>query len=246
MRVLIISDVHGNCFALDTLLNEIKDEQFDSIVCLGDAIQGGPQPAETVARLRELACPIVMGNADDFLFTGRDTGAEKMSEERRTQLNAVREWQLSKLSHKDLEFIKRFQPTVRIPLEEDKTLLCYHGSPQSYDDVILPQTPEEDVRGYLSPDDNTIYAGGHTHMQFIRHFGQSFHFNPGSVGFAHHHNANEAFRANAWAEYAVLSSIKGRLSLEFRRLSYDVNKLIEIYRASSRPYTDVAIKQYGA
>lgn len=246
MRILIMSDIHGNCFALETLLDDIKAESFDSIVCLGDAIQGGAQPAETVARLRELACPVVLGNADDFLFTGRDTGAEKTSEERRAQLNAVREWQLSKLSQEDLAYIKSFQPTIRIQLEEGKSLLCYHGSPQSYDDVILPETPEAEVLDYLKPEETTIYTGGHTHTQFIRHFGKTFHFNPGSVGFAYRRDQKEDFRADAWAEYAVLSSAKGKISLEFRRLSYDVSKLIEIYRTSGRPYTDVAIKQYGA
>ena len=40
------------------------------MVCLGDAIQGGPQPAQVVSRLKELACPVVMGNADAWLLTG--------------------------------------------------------------------------------------------------------------------------------------------------------------------------------
>ena len=72
MRVAIISDMHGNCFALDHVLQALQRETIDQIVCLGDAIQGGPQPAETTARLRELGCPIVMGNADDWMLTHSD------------------------------------------------------------------------------------------------------------------------------------------------------------------------------
>ena len=70
MKIAIISDIHGNAFALDTVLGDLKREPVDQIVCLGDAIQGGAQPAQTVARLRELGCPVVMGNADAWLLSG--------------------------------------------------------------------------------------------------------------------------------------------------------------------------------
>jgi len=79
MKLIIISDVHGNCVALDAVLADIQHESGDKIVCLGDAIQGGPQPAEVVQRLRELGCPAVMGNADAWLLDGEETGAEETS-----------------------------------------------------------------------------------------------------------------------------------------------------------------------
>lgn len=245
MRIAIISDIHGNAIALDAVLSDLHVESIDQCVCLGDAIQGGPQPAEVVARLRELGCPIVMGNADAYLLTGHDTGAEKSSEARRLQLSDVRAWQLTQLSADDLAFIRAFQPTVRLTLDDEYTLLAYHGSPKSFDDIILPQTPEDEVRGYLNPEPHIIYTGGHTHLQFIRHFGRTFHVNPGSVGLAYRHDQSGEYpRADPWAEYALLSSTNGRLSLEFRRVNFDVQRLIEIYRASGRPHTDIAIAQY--
>jgi predicted phosphodiesterase len=72
MKTLVFSDIHGNALALDAMLEDVRGESFDGMVCLGDAIQSGPQPAETVSRLRELGCPVVMGNADDWLLTGGD------------------------------------------------------------------------------------------------------------------------------------------------------------------------------
>ena len=219
MRIAIISDIHGNCVALDAVLNDINHTGIDQIVCLGDAVQGGPQPAEVVARLRELGCPVVMGNADDWLLTGIESGAENITEERRVRLDAVREWQLTRLSASDLAFISTFQPTVQIPLDHERTLLCYHGSPQSFDHIILPQTPEEEVRGYLEPKEQMIYTGGHTHIQFISHFGRTFHFNPGSVGVAYRHDQpDDHFRLDPWAEYALLSTTSGK---SFARVSAD-------------------------
>jgi predicted phosphodiesterase len=246
VRIAIISDIHGNCVALDAVLNDINQTGVDQIVCLGDAVQGGPQPAEVAARLRELGCPVVMGNADDWLLTGIESGAENISEERRVRLDAVREWQLTRLSESDLAFISTFQPTIQLPMEAERILLCYHGSPRSFDHIILPQTPDEEVRGYLEPKEQMIYTGGHTHIQFIRHFGRTFHFNPGSVGVAYRHDQpDDHFRLDPWAEYALLSSTSGNLSLEFRRIAFDVQSLISVYKTSGRPFTELSIAEYG-
>ena len=66
-------------------------------------------------------------------------------------MDAVQEWQLTCLSEDDLAFIRAFKPTVQIKLDDERTLLCYHGSSKSFDHVILPQTADEEVRGYLKP-----------------------------------------------------------------------------------------------
>lgn len=246
MRVAIISDIHGNCVALDAVLDDLTGLNVDQIVCLGDVVQGGPQPEEVVARLRELDCPVVMGNADDWLLTGIDSGAENIPEERRVRMDAVRHWQLTKLTEDDLAFIHTFKPTVLIKLDEERALLCYHGSPQSFDHVILPQTSEEEVRQFLQPQEQIIYTGGHTHVQFIRHFGRTFHFNPGSVGVAYRHDQpDDHFRLDPWAEYTLLSSHAGNLSLEFRRIPFDVQGLISAYKNSGRPFAESSIAEYG-
>jgi predicted phosphodiesterase len=246
MRIAVISDIHGNCVALDAVLDDIRQTGVDQIVCLGDAVQGGPQPVEVAAQLRELGCPVVMGNADNWLLTGVANDAERISEERRVRLDTVRAWQLTRLTTSDLDFIRTFQPTLQIPLDDGRTLLCYHGSPQSFDHIILPQTPDDEVRGYLQPKEQMIYTGGHTHIQFIRHFGRTFHFNPGSVGVAYRHDQpDDHFRLDPWAEYALLSSTSGALSLEFRRIGFDVQELISVYKASGRPFADSSIADYG-
>jgi putative phosphoesterase len=244
-RIVVFSDMHGNSIAFDAMLEDLQDETFDQMVCLGDAVQSGPQPVQTVARLRELGCPVVMGNADDWLLIGTDSGAENISDQRRIKMDAVREWQLEQLSSEDQNFIRAFQATVEIPLEDGKKLLCYHGSKKSFDDVILPMTPDEEVKTFLEPQENTIYCGGHTHLQFVRHFGRTFHFNPGSVGFAYRHDQDETgFKADPWAEYAMLTSDGEKLRLEFRRVNFDSKKLVDVYRSCGRPYGDEAAKQY--
>lgn len=245
MRIAVISDIHGNCLALETALADFVGETIDRMVCLGDAVQGGPQPAQVVARLRALNCPVVMGNADAWLLTGVDTGHEPITPERMRKMEAIRAWSLAQLSADDQRFIQGFQPTVELALDSDRSLLCFHGSPASFDDIILPDLLEADFQKFLSGHGSSVLTGGHTHLPQVRRLGDSFFFNPGSVGLAYsHQQPDESFKADRWAEYAILTAADGRLRLEFRRVDIDADALIAIYLASGRPYAEEAATQY--
>jgi putative phosphoesterase len=245
MRVAVISDMHGNDLAFEAVEVDIQNQKIDQIICLGDAIQGGPQPAEVVQRLRRLNCPVVMGNADAWLISGEETGDEGIPPERLKKMGEVRAWSLSQLTEDDLDFISNFQPTVTLQLRDNLELLCFHGSPVSFDNVILPAAPEEDFQKFLGAYAGHVLTGGHTHAQQIRRLGEHFFFNPGSVGFAYSHNQpDDDFHADPWAEYAILTAENGQTSLEFRRVPFDAGELIRIYRESGRPFADEAIAQY--
>jgi putative phosphoesterase len=242
MQLAVISDIHGNCFALDQVLEDIRQQGIEKIVCLGDAIQGGAQPAETIERLRELKCPIVMGNADDWLLTGQETSTqEQVSEQQRK----VRAWSLAQLSNEDLAFIRQFQLTVEIPLEGGKKLLCFHGSPHSYDDILLPETPDETFRQLLGGFDANLLTGGHTHTQQLRRLGDTWYFNPGSVSLAYNWElSKEGLQVDPWADYAIVASEGARLGITFRHVPFDVDELARIIRASGKPYAKEAIALY--
>src|SRR5689334_7875035 len=217
MRLAVISDIHGECFILEQVLQDIRRQGIEQVVCLGDALQGGSQPAQTLARLRELNCPVVMGNADAWLLTGQSTSAEEEpSEHQRT----VRAWSLAQLSPDDLAFVQQFRPTLEIPLEGEKTLLCFHGSPRSFDEIILPQTPDEVVRQFLSGYTATLLCGGHTHTQQLRRLGNSWYVNPGSVSLAYNWEltdlAGRRIRVDPWADYAIITSEGACLGITFR------------------------------
>ena len=247
MKILVLSDVHGNCLALETVLADAKKKGFDQIVCNGDMIQGGPQPHETVQLLREMKCPIVMGNSDAWLLTGVETDADSISEERRKKLDTVREWSLSQLNEEDREFINAFQPTVTLDLENGKSLFAFHGSPTSFDEVLLPSTSEEEYQETLKPYADHILTGGHVHLQYTRRLrdSQSFYFNPGSVGVAYNHDqTSEQKFLDPWAEYALLTIDKSNVQLEFSRTASDMDKMAAVYRSSKRPFANEAMGQY--
>jgi predicted phosphodiesterase len=247
MRLAVFSDIHGNCVGLDAMLADLKTKAVDGLLCLGDAIQGGPQPAQVVARLRALGCPVVMGNADAWLLTGQLTGGDSDDDAAGRIRVAVRAWSLAQLSEADKAFIAGFAPTITTTLDGGFTLLAYHGSPTSFDDVIKADIPQERLAELLAGHAADAYCGGHTHTQFMRRTGAGpqVHFNPGSVGFAYsHHQEEEGFQADPWAEYAILEVVGQHFALTFRRVPYDVQVLREAYLSSGRPHADVAVAQY--
>ncbi len=79
MRIALISDIHGNFVALQTVLADIEHEHIDQIVCLGDVTADGPQPVETIRRIQDLGCPVVRGNTDEWFFVPQtyDPNSEK-------------------------------------------------------------------------------------------------------------------------------------------------------------------------
>lgn len=247
MRIIVLSDVHGNCLALETARADMQKKGFDQIVCNGDMIQSGPQPHETVQLLREMKCSIVMGNSDAWLMTGIETDAHLISEERRKKLDIVREWSLSKLSEEDRAFIGSFQPTVTVDLGQGRNLLAFHGSPASFDQFLLPSTPEDEFQEILKPYADNILTGGHMHLQFTRRLrdSQNFFFNPGSIGAAYNHEqSNDVGYLDPWAEYAVLTVEGMQTRLEFRRVPLDMASMAEIYRHSDRPFASGAMEEY--
>jgi putative phosphoesterase len=238
----VFSDIHGNCVAFDSVLADIKKQSVDGMVCLGDAIQGGAQPAETVSRLREYRVPTVMGNADSWLVTGEYPHAKEPNSD---ALMEVRAWSLSRLKKRDIDFIRRFRRTIRISLGE-RDLLCFHGSPSSFNDQIWPTTKEEEFAKMVGGRGNAILCGGHTHLQQLRRFKDSFFFNPGSVGFTSDHSQTaEKLRADDWAEYAVVSSEGKAVGLEFRRVPFDAREWIRLTTVSGRPHADAVASEYS-
>src|SRR5262249_33303715 len=160
MRIAVISDIHGNNLAFEAVELDIQQQNVDQIVCLGDAIQGGPQPKQTVERLCALNCPIVMGNADAWMLTGIETADEGIPEERLKKMGEIRLWSLAQLTEDDREFIANFQATVTLQLSDQLELLCFHGSPTSFDDVMTPDAPQEVFEKFLGTYADKILTGG--------------------------------------------------------------------------------------
>ena len=231
MRIAIISDIHGNLVALESVLSDLKTEHIDHVVCLGDIAADGPQPREVIAQLKTLNSSVVMGNMD-ALFLNPPRRNEKIH-----RFTAeIQFWGVSQLSPDDLDYLRTFQATVEMPLDVTTGLLCYHGSPQSNKEGISSTTPDEDLERMLFGYHATVLAGGHKHTQMVRLYGDITLFNPGSVGAPVPQTDQD--RHPAWAEYGVIGWEKSSLRIELRRVPVDVNLVMQAALGSGMPHAD--------
>jgi predicted phosphodiesterase len=231
VRLALISDIHGNRVALDAALADIDRLGVDGGVCLGDVAQGGPQPAEVLERLQELGWPVILGNADDFVLEVPEDSPEEITE---PQLG-VRDWTRSRLGEAQLALIRSFAATVELELGGGARLLAFHGSPRSYDDVLLPET--EPSPAYDAKAD--VLSGGHTHLQWTRVIGPALFVNPGSIGLAYgRHRPPADVKLVPIAEYALVHASGGGVAVEFRRVPYDLDRLLAAAAAGGRPDAD--------
>ncbi|GAB4448411.1 MAG: metallophosphoesterase family protein [Anaerolineae bacterium] len=235
MRVALIADIHGNLPALEAALAEIAAERVDEVVCLGDVAAFGPQPRAVLARLRTLNGPVVMGNTDAWLL---DPQPHPYRDEDTARVYEVERWCAAQLEPADLDYVRTFRPTVTVPLGDDDTLLCYHGSPRSNMDSIFAATPDDALAPMLAGHRATALAGGHTHTPMVRRYRASLLVNPGSVGLPFTDTVRGEARNPAWAEYALLTRTPGRLDAALRRVSYPVDAIIDAAFASGMPHVE--------
>jgi predicted phosphodiesterase len=228
--------MHGNAIAFDAVLAALRAEGIEQFVCLGDVAATGPQPREVVRRLRELHCPVVMGNTDDHVLA---PPAPDSDDENVVRIREIDQWSAAQLAPDERAFVASFAPTVTLPLADGGSLLGYHGSPHSYNDILLPTTPTDDLDRLLGEVTATVLAGGHTHQQMLRRHHQALVINPGSVGLPMDRvPPGLGTRNPAWAEFAVLTCGEGDLRIELRRAPFDVAALLAAARASGMPHAE--------
>ncbi len=237
MKIAIISDIHGNLTALESILPAIGEA--DRVLCLGDVAATGPQPKETTHILRKARWPCVMGNTDERLAKSEpeDFKRMKMPEEERLRMVALDRWTSAQLGQPEREFLSGFRPTIQIE-EQHNPILCYHGSPKSNNEQILPTTPDAELTKIFAGKSAKIYAGGHTHAQMARKLGSSVVMNPGSVGLPYVFDEAGSTINPAWAEYAVITSTADDLRVDLRRSRYRLSALKEAVQKSGMPDPD--------
>lgn len=235
MRVALIADIHGNHVALEAALADIEERRVDEIVCLGDVAALGPQPVESVRTLRSLGCRVVMGNADAFVLD--PTGA-RPDDPDFARVFDIDGWVAGQLSADDLAFMASFEPTVAVEVGGAR-LLCFHGSPASYDEVVHAWSSPEVVEAAIGGRDEEFLAGGHTHFQFVRRHRRSTWINPGTIGLAYEPAwPLEEVRNAPIAEYAVVDVSDGVSAVETYRVAYARGEVIDAVLGSGMPHAE--------
>ena len=226
LRLAVLSDVHGNAFALEAVLQDIRAASPDLVLNLGDQIEGSADPAGAYAMQAALGAVEVRGNNEEKLWPGgrRDALAQQIGAWLQTQLGAA-----------ELERLAALPLTATLA---DGQLLACHGTPQSPWEMLLwhwqfdPLTGKgetgegfyraRDPRELLNmvrPLEVQVLVCGHTHRCGATRVGDTLVVNTGSV--------SDQVDGDPRARWTLLERRGGQhrgghWSAEFRTVPYDV------------------------
>lgn len=226
MRIGLIADIHGNLLALEAVLTHMKAQPVDRLVCLGDVTGSGPQPRQTLQRLQSARPLLIQGNSDAWVLSPKPFPPEIAGA---AYINEIEQWCAQQLTPDDRELLAEFTFEAEIHLPDGRLLYCCHGSPRSYNEALSPGLPWEVLEERLDGRTAAVLAFGHTHAQgSFYHRGQLL-VNPGSVGMPLRSDEGSGLVWYApWAEYAVLETSRDHLGVQFYRLAYDIERLVEL------------------
>ena len=159
MRVLILSDIHANLVALESVFTATAG-RYDAIWCLGDVVGYGPCPNECVALMRERAAICVMGN-HDWAVLGR-TGIDV--DDFNPHAREAVLWTRDVLTAENLAYLDQL-PSKPVHPDETDSLILTHASPREpvLEYILTPSIAMENFVEFSEQ----ICLVGHTHKPAI-------------------------------------------------------------------------------
>ena len=172
MKLLILSDIHGNLDALDAIR-----KSYDELWVLGDIVNYGPEPGEALEAVRATASIVVQGNHDHAVGHCDDS---RWSARFREVAEATRRFTSSQLSGSQKAYLRSLPVKVQVEREGVRFYLT-HATPSDHHYGRIAADSDDWV-AELERLDADVLLVGHSHMPFIRRIGGKVIVNPGSVG----------------------------------------------------------------
>ena len=240
MKIAILSDIHGNSLALDTVLNTLKTEDIDGYWILGDLVALGPDPVGVLERIEKLPnCSVIRGNTDRYVFSGDRPlpypGNQELNLEivqKFAEMNANFAWTQGAVTATGwLEWLKNLPIELRTTLTDGTKCLCVHASPGLDDGPgIDNETSDTELRKLLHGCEADLIFVGHTHQQINRKIDRWHVVNPGSIS----NHRPPVLKAC----FAILETSPEGFKIEHRQVDYDRDAVIAQLTAVKHPAVD--------
>ncbi|WP_343588623.1 metallophosphoesterase family protein [Flavobacterium sp.] len=178
MEIGIISDIHGNHYALREVLNDFRKKGIEKILVLGDIVGYYYHPEIILELLSSWDYEIIKGNHEELLEELYNNKIE--SSVLITKYGRGHEVALKKLNEETLQWLF-FLPEHKTVEVEGVRFQLNHGSPNRIDEYIYPDAPNEKLEECNSILHDFVLIG-HSHYSFSYQCKNSVLINCGSVG----------------------------------------------------------------
>ncbi|MGE5673921.1 MAG: metallophosphoesterase family protein [Mycobacterium leprae] len=217
MRIAFISDIHSNYHALEAVLHDVAGRGIDRIICLGDITLKGPLPRECVDRVRDLGCPVVLGNTDLAYDPAYEPSRFPAKNRSHVALQADFGRHVAALSAADRQWLCTF-PLACTEDWDGVQVEYFHATPTNNYHLLMPWAENEELARLPASPATAVAAFGHCHRPFIRNLQGVTMINSGSVGIP--------FDGDPRPSYAVLEIHRGTTAATLIRVQYDAEAAI--------------------
>ncbi|MEM4389280.1 MAG: metallophosphoesterase family protein [Candidatus Micrarchaeia archaeon] len=178
MKLLVISDIHGNYEALEAIASTVR---YDEVLCLGDLVDFGPDPKECVEWVRRSTRYIVRGNHDHAL--ANNVACRCSSEKLERLAEATRSYSHSMLDVAEINFLGSLPLKLAVSIG-GRSLYAVHGGPRDPLYQSIEKGSDKALAAELAGIDAEFILFGHTHRPLVNSTALNGRtvVNPGSVG----------------------------------------------------------------
>lgn len=224
MILLVISDVHGNYDALDSVMKEVK---YDAMLCCGDIVVDYPFPQQCIRALKENCFHICMGNND--YNVAYDQKASDFISRKYAHLakDLDRNTDLTKdlINDEAKQYLRQLPRECRFVLDGISFYMNHTVPHLSVHHYLDKNTPRSELAEYYQEVRADVIVTGHTHEPYVEKIGDKILANPGSVG--------QSRDGDPRASFATFDTSTRRL--ELGRLEYDITKTSEYLKKLNFP-----------
>jgi predicted phosphodiesterase len=230
----ILSDIHGNVWALEAVLADAKHRGVEQFVNLGDILYGPLQPRQTYELLQTLDVVTIQGNEDRIIYEANpSTEASVISPTRSPTLAFV----IDQLGAEPIDWLRALPKTTWV---SDQIFAC-HGTPTS-DTVYLleevasgsPLVRSESAISQLAQVTASVIPVmlcGHSHIpRLVQLETGAIILNPGSVGVPAYDddlpNYHQMQTHSPLASYAILEHRDRGWFVDLLKVPYDYQQAV--------------------
>lgn len=218
-HLAILSDIHGNLSALETVLADMAQFQVDHVIVAGDVINWGPFSAEVMERVTSEGWAVIRGNNEFYLIDYQTPRAPR-------EWNDATQWTMLPWLHRQLNgrwrhVIAAWPDSLCLRFPDAPPIRVVHGTPRSAWESIFPAVSEAEANGLLTGVEETTVIAGHSHLAMDRQVGRWHILNPGSVG-TPLHGIHEA-------TYMLLEGREEGWQATLRRVPLDPTPVIQAF-----------------
>lgn len=176
-RLALIADIHANLPALEAVLEDIKQQDVEQIVVLGDLVGRGPYPRQVVERVVQEGWPLIRGNHEYYLLD-YDTVRAPAS----WKTHTMTAWTQAQVGPENLKRMACWPDTLSLRFADAPPLRLFHASPESPFHGFFHHHSDDYLREKLTGIEEETLVVAHTHLVVDRQVDRWHLLNPGSVG----------------------------------------------------------------